>query len=380
MGISADGFKVLYNGSYVSIKEICKTYTGCSSENADGFEDDEGNTLVGTPYNSLDSWNTSINLPYYQGDKQLKWILKDSKPNFSYSEVSLYKDINPIPTYYRIYISNNTLKIDYYSLASGTWPNFRSYSASDFIDEVVPKRILVALQAGGGSGGNGNWNVAGSGGGGGASWIGILNIESMVYISIGAGGASGVGEADGNPGSNSYIDYVSGSRAITLYGGGAGKYDGYNSYPAGGTVALNPQYQGLLYWTLLSVNGASGGRAGDNDWFNQVDATAGWTVASRTIHSTNVTSDKTSANRKILAAQSGGSPNYGSLKTSGGGGGASLFGPGGDCIPPTGPFAGPSGPGQKGSGGGGAGQYSDQPQGGVGGRGICYLYLPLSSD
>lgn len=363
MGI--DGFKVLYNGSYVSIKDICRTYDECSYENADAFEDGKGNTLVGTPYNSLDSWNTNINLPYYQGGQRLRWILKDSKPNFNgYSTFIL-------PTAYcRIYISNNTLKIDYYS-ASSTWVALKSYSASGFIDEVVPKRILVALQAGGGSGGNGNWNTAGSGGGGGAGWIGILNIESMVYISIGAGGEVGVGEVDGNPGSNSYINYVSGARAITLGGGGAGMYNGWNSNSAGGMVTLNSQYQGVLYWTLLSANGRYGGRAGDNAVGNKVDATAGGTMSSRTIYSTNVNADKTSANQKILATQSGGQPDYDNLKTSGGGGGASLFGRGGDYS-----FS-LRREGVNGSGGGGASERAGQPQGGAGGDGACYLYLPL---
>lgn len=362
---SADGFKVLYNGSYVSIKDICRIYDGCSYENANGFEDDEENTLVGTPYNSLDPWNRSINLPYYQGGQRLRWILKDSKPNFNGFSTFLSNT-----GYHRIYISNNTLKIDYYS-ASSTWVALESYSASDFIDEVVPKRILVALQAGGGSGGNGNHNTAGSGGGGGAGWIGILNIESMVYISVGKGGDSGVGEVNGNPGSDSYINYASGARAITLGGGGAGMYDGWNSNSAGGTVTLNPQYQGVLYWTLLSVNGGYGGHAGDNRLGNQVNALYGGTIPSRTIHSTNVTADKTSANRKILPTQSGGQPDYDNLKTSGGGGGASLFGRGGDYA------VSHRMEGVKGSGGGGASERAGQPQGGAGGDGECYLYLKL---
>lgn len=371
--ISADGFKVPYNGRYVSIKDICRTYAGCSYENANAFKDDKENTLVGTPFNSLDSWNTNINLPYYQGGQQLRWILKDSKPNFNGSTViSLLKYITPIPTYYRIYISNNTLKIDYYS-ASSTWVEFESYSTSDFIDGVVPKRILVALQAGGGSGGNGNWNTAGSGGGGGAGWIGILNIESMVYISIGAGGASGVGEVDGNPGSKSYINHVSGGRAITLGGGSAGKYGDCNSYPAGGKVTLTLQYQGVLYWTLLSVNGGYGGRAGNNALGNKVDATPGKKIPSCTIYSTNVTADKTSANRKILSTQSGGKPDYDNLKMSGGGGGASLFGRGGNSYVE----GSTAEAGQQGAGGGGAREFTGQSRGGAGGRGICLLYLPL---
>ena len=207
-----------------------------------------------------------------------------------------------------------------WTLAS-TWP------ASSFPGGVVPYRVYVQIQAGGGSGGYGG---SGGGGGGGAYWAGIVDCTTKVFIQMGKPGLW-ANKIDNNGTSadacivgfgyqaGQYFSFSSSSR-LYIYGGKCGGTSGNasntTSYHAGGTV--DTSYRNTsCYWTCKTYNGGAGGKS-------NVAGTGGATEGENW-HLDNQAFGTTNTMHYVTATTSGGAgqPNGG-----GGGGGASALGTG----------------------------------------------------
>ena len=239
-----------------------------------------------------------------------------------------------------------------------------TYTADDFIDKVLPKRLIVAIQAAGGSGGG----KGGSGGGSGSFWLGVINIADYTLwnFTLGAPGAAVSTDNDGNDASNTILQHS--PRIITIKGGFGGKVGQSNAISAGGAgggkaTYSSGQLQSKDYWVISDIDGFSGGDSGY--FYNRsrnADASAGYTVSARTISiSDNDTANEYPRNQFKISNNAGGEAGVRILTDSevpiAGGGAASYSGNGGkggdysssDCAGAV---------GGVGAGGGGAGKSS----------------------
>lgn len=115
---------------------------------------------------------------------------------------------------------------------------YKIFYPNAFIDNAIPKHIVVEVQGAGGGGGCGFWWTAGGKGGGGGSGgyaCVVLSLERNLEwtIQLGAGGAGGIysKKQHGADGGNSYVkSYSYATREtntyITIGGGKGGKHGG----------------------------------------------------------------------------------------------------------------------------------------------------------
>lgn len=349
---SITGYKInigtVNSPNFVEVRDYCPMYANCIFQSTD-FKNSSNVQLSGIPYYSDDLWTTGVELPYYKTENQLKWVKRGTKPQF---DLIAQLDSIAVDTTSTVNITRTDTKLTIGLL---------NFYPSNFKDRTIPTRLLVVLQGAGGSGGNGNWNVYGSGAGAGGFWAGIINLNYPVTINVaGPRSASSTSSpSDGKTGLTSYI-IINDITCVTVNGGGAGKYDGKPEIGAGagGSVVLSDSYEGTLFWTLKSFQGAMGGIGGNN----------GGNRPEFSVDATTKASDKHGVNRADFEEHFGGLRSLGGL---GGGGGASAFADGGNGGNNQG------GSGTKGSGGGGAsisGIFGPNTQGGAGGGGVLYLY------
>lgn len=214
------------------------------------------------------------------------------------------------------------------SSSTSGWSLAASWPAASFPGGVVPYRVYVQIQAGGGSGGYGG---SGGGGGGGAYWAGIVNCESTnVFIQLGKPGLwANRTSNNGTSASACTVGYASqagqyfsntSSYCLYIYGGKAGGTSSNDSnttsYHAGGTVD-NSYRNNKYYWTCKTLNGGAGGKT-------NVAGTGGITEGENWYIDTQIIGT-TATMHYVTSSTSGGAgqPNGG-----GGGGGASAKGTG----------------------------------------------------
>lgn len=304
------------------------------------------------------------------------------------------------------------------SIASGNYTIGR-YGSSD---GKFAGTGIIAVQAGGGGGGGANpsgADCAGAGGGAGGSCILYYRIksESIMRVSVGAGGTKGYSSKNAKSGGNSSVFFDCGGSGIEYgvicYGGGGGKSDEGGSSEtvsggSGGGVAAVARFRNTdgTYETTSTSNQVSGGGQAswsessnlknspvqiiNNDWITLIiiascggagggrgDDTStsgsnGQAGAKRKAFTINVPYALGNTTKTFTYAEKSGGVAGGSVSGSNsGGGGASLFAAGGWGS--SGSSAG--GEGSLGSGAGGAGAGGNDPwDGAKGGAGVVYYY------
>ena len=148
-----------------------------------------------------------------------------------------------------VYVSNNKLYIDKYK-TNHILSSSNSFTANNFEDGVLPRRLIIVLSAAGGGGGAAGSGTSANGGGGGSGgffacvlnteWLWIENTgrHRKYVINIGKGGAGGWAtysqntgwiRAAGSSGGDSSIVRYEGDNSSTLLcakgGGGGGTWD-----------------------------------------------------------------------------------------------------------------------------------------------------------
>ena len=248
----------------------------------------------------------------------------------------------------------------------------KKYTADQFPDYAIPKRLLVELQAGGGSGSGSYWSSSteGCGGGAGGYWCGIIDISYGDYWQISMSPhPQGTDNNDGRSSSTSSINCYSNGTTIpcvVCQGGGGGIWKGSN--PHGGTggdvVEYSTSSYGTIYWTLKKAKGGNGGLYRTN---------GGSTNPTRLTIIPSAYCTSTSTQTSSRGSKSGGSGDaYGGI---GGGGGASILYDGG-----TGTSSFVYRHGQFGSGGAGGDNGGANTVGGDGGCAACIIHIPTTNN
>ena len=252
---------------------------------------------------------------------------------------------------------------------------------TDFIDNVIPKRLIFILQ---GAGGGGSYSIGTSitgkgGGGGGAGSIcpGIIDLESYASftLTIGTGGSGEDATGDNDRedhGGNTFITVNNNDIAIA-YGG----YCGYTMSIGGSGVASFKGMGASQGWISSTADIYNLAYAEDypevypsGNCGTPGEDMLGEDGIANTIYSSNDSTLKnTYLNYKNLSTHSGGAaqPNGG-----GGGGGASYFGNGGKGGAGVGGSSNAES-GSLGAGGGGGGSGGNHT-GGRGGDGAAFFW------
>lgn len=300
----------------------------------------------------IDLWNKIIWNPHY-------FINADNKQyKFGYIEPGTR------PTFIKqLYMKSSGTYIIEYKINSLTFtPKGSSdsivYTPKDFSDGVIPKRLIVELQAGGGGGGATAFLGGGGGGGAGGGYgCYVLNIETYPSwtIEVGGGGAGGPYATAGYNGGESKI-YITNksSKSITL-GGGGGGCNGYNDYGSSGGEYASTLTDPNAYWVINQAKGGNG--QGRRTGPSSPSGVA--TIANKSYGS--APSFVEEYNQKTRGGTSGGQARYG--VTSGAGGG-SAFANGADDQRV----------GTLGAGGGGGDGIGEGANGCAGGAGVLYIW------
>ena len=282
----------------------------------------------------VDDWNNIIyRNTYSTEDSDYKslifgYIEPGTRPQFSTPALFMSNNV-ALDSDYRLRMSisrtNNELTIQW---DTGEWSatgsigslnNTITYHASDFIDKVIPKRLILELNSGGGSGGTSGWFTYGGGGQAGGYWCGVVDISkgyTYIYADRRAPGVY-LGGNYGVQGGSIYVwrstdtyNYFK----LVISGGAGGTRNSEGGVDWGGQIEQDSLSSS---WQLAFIKGAAG--AGGNNY--------GADFSAHTVFCTNYSSgDSVGAlhrNHKYLNSNSGGVPN------SGGGGGASAFANGG---------------------------------------------------
>ena len=244
-----------------------------------------------------------------------------------------------------------------------------TYTSDYFIDKVIPKRLIVAIQAAGGSGGG----QGGSGGGSGAFWLGVINIDdyNLWNFTLGAPGQAVSENDDGKDASETILhcpSTQSSPRKIVIGGGFGGKVGQGDAVSAGGAGGVKARYPSSSlektdYWVISDTAGFSGGASGY--YYNRSraeEASSGYSVSAQTIGlSQNDTANNYPRNQFKISNNAGGEAGVRIIDDYGvsiaGGGAASYSGSGGKGgYYSSTAYAGSAG--GVGAGGGGAGKSS----------------------
>jgi len=222
--------------------------------------------------------------------------------------------------------------------------------SSQFSDGVIPKRLLIEFNSGGGSGGSSGWFTYGGGGQAGGYWCGVIDISSgYVYIYCAPRAASvNYGGNTGNDGANIYMwrstDPSYNSYKLVLRGGQGGSKNNGGDVSSYGDLSSDTMSG---YWQIAYQKGATG--AGNNGTGTSSSSVTSKASAYCTRYSA------AAYTQQSRGGYSGGVPN------SGGGGGASAFAAG----------AGGHNSASKGAGGGGGDTGAAS---GAGGEGVIKIY------
>jgi hypothetical protein len=339
------------------ISNLCPPYDGCGNKYTSYFYGNK--QLIGTPYNSLDSWTYPTYLDYFQSNDRLIWNTAGYKPAFHLIMSQTNNDVTGNVKELRIKIK----RTDSY-LTIGD----RTFDISCFVDRVIPHRLIVMCQGGGGKGGSSTSAVIGldgCGGGGGGFICGIINLDFGMadywYADIGIRG----GIKDNNDAGYTSIGFMTSWQSqytvFTAYGGKNGKSGGDGPGDGGSTYNANLGYGES--WELARCSGGRGGY--------QNSSAGGESISSLTIKSTNVSPDYLNSPNYInLSGGKGGAAGSGLS----GGGGASLLGDGGAGGEGESTFLMGKNGGIGAGGGGGRYMFFGIVEGGYGGVGQVLFY------
>ena len=271
----------LYKGfPYLKVHNV---FTNSSNPNFIYCSDIRSNT-----YNLTDTWNNTITSRYsfydtsINSDTSLVFIEPGTRPSFLHNLITAY---GPEPSnngsYYgtTIRVADNKLYITNFNdvdtdSSTGSLKN-EVFEPSDFVDGVIPKRIIVELQAAGGAGSSSNNSLfggnKGNGGAGGGYVALILNVDpSKIHswnIELGSPGYGyknlrSAGD-DGKPITVSYRERNSSTYdvAYVVPGGKGGTQNGSSNQAQGG----NPYSVDTTYlWELKTINNETAKIVGGN--------------------------------------------------------------------------------------------------------------------
>ena len=303
----------------------------------------------------LDPWQEEANISGYKiqvgsSSYPVYYLIPGTTPKMkTTSPVGFYSSSSNTT----IYIANGVLHV-----------GNSTFTSSDFYDGVLPRKIIITLQAPGSSGSKGQEGV---GGGSGACWCGVVDISLLhnsqlttLVITPGTGGAT-CSSAVANSGTNASIVLKRPLQSdLTIVELSGGQAQGYGVAGIGGQVLdVNSSYA----TTLWQKSGSAGGVTGNNG----SSFKGGYMYSSLTpvvayyLHGA-----------RHISSNSGGT---GHANSGGGGGAGSAFALGGDAGVGSGGSTEYNGKnGSKGSGGGGGGGPSSfTVTGGAGGDGWFVL-------
>ena len=296
-------------------------------------------------------------LDYKLGSNALTSILPGTSPHF--------KELIKIDTSGTYTISRTSTEL---TIGSTT------YYKEDFVDGVIPTRLIVVLQGagGGGSSNAGLWN--GSGGGSGALNSAVISLSTSWTLVVGAGGTGGLHDDFDlyfNPGSPGGATTLTGGDSSLVAGGGGGAQDASSalgSSPAagvGGTASTTIGSYILKH--IGSSSGVAGGKGADSYSYNGQIGTNPSKVTLDCITKSGRSDDYKSL---TLNGQGAGTRVNHDKANMGGTGAGSWFGTGGNAVWGTNGTAGGSGAG----GGGGSWAVGIWYRGGKGGNGVAVIY------
>lgn len=308
-------------------------------------------------------WITNASTRYFDQNQEIFEIKKGTAASFHrqllYSTYAkngtITRTDNALTFTYRIGVTSETMTNTFYK--------------KDFVDGVIPTKIIAVLQGAGGSGG-GN---GGGGGGSGSFWVGVIDLTYAIgstsrtwHFTVGTGGDSVSGSVDGNYGGETslYHEANNGKIYAIKCGGGYGGKHGGAIGAAGGIVNI-PTDSTLLtgIYTVYSENGVAAREWGGNGGTN-LASTKVYLCDKNALYANNP------ANYLQLDSHTYGK---GYSSNGGSGGSPSHFGNGGEGGTGWGGSDASGKEGEPGAGGGGVGD-SATAMSGEGGNGAILFY------
>jgi hypothetical protein len=274
-----------------------------------------------------------------------------------------------------VYIDSTQGWLAYSGVNEGTAPSLTDVPTNYSVD------LLVIAGGGGGSGEHGGGGGAGgyrnsystetSGGGGSSEASLTFNVGTVYTITVGGGGAGGVGLNNGVSGDNSSISGTGLSTITSIGGGGGSRYNiaGSSGGSGGGGVTggSGTANQGFGGGTTPQSGNYGGGGGGGAFAVGQNGTT---TVAG---NGGNGLASSITGSSVTRAGGGGGGTYQGGTTGSGGTGGGGNGGAAGSNS------TGDAGTVNTGSGGGGGSFQTNNGTGGAGGKGVVILRIPTAN-
>lgn len=356
---------------YIAVENAHTLSTGFTKTTNSDFLYSNG-SIITHPY--VDGWNQIQTSKLYSPSNNI--VLKGSRPGFGkFFETA---------TVYQTYMAYNiTIKrkgweeLTVKTTAVGFTETTNTYYPSDFVDGVIPSRLIIECQAGGG-GGSSAFNAVvygldGGGGGSGAYGVYILNLSSFPYWKLEVTERAKGGEGNWAPGAKGatitgyYTNSDSTSKSVPQFivNGGEGSFakDNVAHGGAGGTIYINTAaFNTHSFFILEGIDGKQGGYNGGGG--------KGEDMGAHTQYATKYTENSIAwgNSKRTIMRQSGGDAG----DNLSGGGAASVLGNGGAGGNAGHPMGYDGGIG----GGGGGGRYNlfGTPSGGNGGPSQIIIY------